>query len=179
MVSPMPPAQHATLNPVGPALPNSLASLPCSDNSCPACRYDERLLDLQQQRDELQRERADLMRKLEALHHASGGLIWVGSLGTLCRRLLTSTWLHTWRAPAAHQRRRGDTREERVNRHAHQFACIPHVEEERLRLREQYESRIKLLDEKVKAVRAKVGGWESHCCLVKCRDTCRCIVPPA
>ncbi len=39
-----------------------------------ACRYDERLIDLQQQRDELQRERSDLMRKLEALQHASGAL---------------------------------------------------------------------------------------------------------
>lgn len=64
------------------------------------------------------------------------------------------------------------------NWHAHQLACIPSAEEERLRLREQYESRIKLLDEKVKAVRAKVGGWESHCSWLKCGSACRCIAPP-
>ena len=35
-------------------------------------KYDEKLVDLQAQRDELQRERYELQQKLEALQHASG-----------------------------------------------------------------------------------------------------------
>lgn len=149
-------ALGCTLLPARP--PACLPACPQCPMACPSCRYDERLLDLQQQRDELQRERADLMSKLESLQHASGG--WVGGLGRL-------DWLVRRCAPlvstgggcAARVWVRGSPHNPLLSIHSP-------AEEERLRLREQYEARIKLLDEKVKAVRAKVGwgcGWQPGC----------------
>ncbi len=47
-----------------------------ADHAALKHRYDEKLVELAQQRDELQRERRELLAKLDALMHASGGLKW-------------------------------------------------------------------------------------------------------
>jgi len=43
-----------------------------SQHSALRQRYDDKLLQLRQERDELERERVDLLQKLEALQQASG-----------------------------------------------------------------------------------------------------------
>ena len=113
-------------------------------------KYDERLVDLQAQRDELQRERRELQQKLEALQHASGAAgRGGGGGGSGC-----GSCMHGGCCTADNQ-----CMTVVAPNLVPIVVCLPCAAEERERLKAQYETRIKQLDAKVKAVRAKVGAW--------------------
>ena len=99
----------------------------------------------------LQAERADLARKLAELMHTSGACHALGA-GLLCARGGPSCGgAAACRFPCTHP-----------------TPCCPALlptgsEDERLRLKAQYEARIKQLDERVKAVKAKARGAAGRC----------------